>query len=119
MNQKNKRKSKAFRTEKDSMGEVQIPKDRLWGAVSQRSLENFKIGQSLMPLELIYALALIKESCAVVFLQFQRLKSTQEIVTNLHVSNNSTPGAQRPHSDDFRLINVCHRQIRKHGAREC
>ena len=53
-----------YRTETDSLGEVSIPEDKLWGAQSQRSLENFKIGQDLMPIELIHALALIKECCA-------------------------------------------------------
>lgn len=53
-----------YRTENDSLGQVRIPEDRLWGAQSQRSLENFKIGQDIMPLELIYSLALIKECCA-------------------------------------------------------
>ncbi len=52
------------RTEKDSLGEVSIPADKLWGAQSQRSLKNFKIGQDLMPIELIKALALIKECSA-------------------------------------------------------
>ena len=52
------------RIEADSLGKVKIPKDRLWGAQTQRSLENFKIGQDIMPIELIQALALIKECCA-------------------------------------------------------
>ena len=53
-----------YRIETDSLGEVRIPKDKLWGPQSQRSLKNFKIGQDLMPIELIQALALIKECCA-------------------------------------------------------
>lgn len=54
----------AYRKEKDTLGEVSIPKDRLWGAQTQRSLENFKISKTRMPFPLISALALIKESCA-------------------------------------------------------
>ena len=54
----------SYRTESDSLGQVHIPKDKLWGPQSQRSLENFKIGQDIMPLELIQALALIKECAA-------------------------------------------------------
>ena len=54
----------AYRIEKDAMGEIKVPEDKLWGPQSQRSLENFKIGQDIMPIELIKALALIKESCA-------------------------------------------------------
>ena len=53
-----------YRIESDTLGKVHIPKDKLWGAQSQRSLENFKIGQDIMPIELIQALALIKECCA-------------------------------------------------------
>ena len=54
----------SYRIETDTLGEVQIPAEKLWGAQSQRSLENFKIGQDKMPIELIQALALIKECCA-------------------------------------------------------
>ena len=55
----------AFRQEKDTLGEVLVPADRLWGAQTQRSLENFKIGQEKMPLEIIKALALIKKAAAI------------------------------------------------------
>lgn len=56
----------AYRKEKDTLGEVLIPKDKLWGAQTQRSLDNFKIGSSKMPFPLISALALIKECAATV-----------------------------------------------------
>jgi fumarate hydratase, class II len=52
------------RIEHDSLGEVRVPLDRLWGAQTQRSLENFRISGERMPVELIRALALIKCSCA-------------------------------------------------------
>jgi fumarate hydratase class II len=55
----------AFRQEKDTLGEVLVPADRLWGAQTQRSLDNFKIGQEKMPLEIIKALALIKKAAAI------------------------------------------------------
>ena len=54
----------ADRIESDTLGEVHIPEEKLWGAQSQRSLGNFKIGQDIMPIELIQTLALIKECCA-------------------------------------------------------
>ena len=63
------------RIESDTFGEVRISKDKLWGAQSQRSLENFKIGQDIMPIELIQALALIKECCAKVNAKQGRLDS--------------------------------------------
>jgi fumarate hydratase class II len=47
----------AVRVESDSMGEVQIPADKLWGAQTQRSLEHFSIGHDLMPREMITAFA--------------------------------------------------------------
>lgn len=56
----------SFREESDSLGVVRIPSDRLWGAQTQRSLENFRIGgpSEKMPMEVIYALALVKRSAA-------------------------------------------------------
>ncbi|MCZ0933041.1 MAG: class II fumarate hydratase [Oligoflexia bacterium] len=56
----------SYRIETDSLGKVKIHKDKLWGAQTQRSLENFKIGQDIMPIELVKALALVKECCATV-----------------------------------------------------
>jgi fumarate hydratase, class II len=63
-----------FRTEKDTMGEVQVPADRLWGAQTQRSLENFKIGADRMPLALIHALAKVKRAAAQVNLDLGKFK---------------------------------------------
>ncbi|MDB5053735.1 MAG: fumC [Bacilli bacterium] len=54
------------RIEKDTMGEVYVPADKLWGAQTQRSLENFKIGKETMPIELIYALVILKKTAAAV-----------------------------------------------------
>ncbi len=53
-----------FREEKDTLGVVQVPEDRLWGAQSQRSLENFNIGQETFTREMIWALAVIKKCAA-------------------------------------------------------
>lgn len=53
-----------MRKEKDSMGEVEVPEDRLYGAQTQRSFENFKIGEERMPLEVIEAFALLKKAAA-------------------------------------------------------
>ena len=52
------------RTETDSMGEMQVPTDRLWGAQTQRSKENFRIGEERMPRELIHALGRVKRAAA-------------------------------------------------------
>ncbi len=53
-----------FRTESDSMGQVQIPADKLWGAQTQRSLEHFSIGNDLIPREMITAYAILKRCAA-------------------------------------------------------
>src|ERR1700743_3998690 len=52
------------RTETDSLGKVEVPADRLWGAQTQRSLEHFSIGIDLMPREMITAYAVLKKACA-------------------------------------------------------
>jgi fumarate hydratase class II len=52
------------RKERDSMGEVLVEEGRLWGAQTQRSLQNFRIGRELMPIEVILALAAIKKAAA-------------------------------------------------------
>ena len=52
------------RVEKDSMGEVPVPADKLWGAQTQRSLEHFSIGTDLMPREMIAAYAVLKKGAA-------------------------------------------------------
>ena len=54
----------AFRLEHDSMGEVRVPAEKYWGAQTQRSFENFKIGEEKMPLALIRALAAVKQAAA-------------------------------------------------------
>jgi len=53
-----------YRIEKDTMGEVKVPAERLWGAQTQRSLENFRIGEEKMPIEQVRAIALIKLASA-------------------------------------------------------
>jgi len=55
----------SYRIEKDTMGEVKVPLDKYWGAQTERSRNNFKIGQaSSMPLELIYGFAYLKKAAA-------------------------------------------------------
>ena len=53
-----------FRKETDSLGEVSVPADKLWGAQTQRSLEHFSIGKDLIPREMIGAYATLKKACA-------------------------------------------------------
>ncbi|MBT8124318.1 MAG: aspartate ammonia-lyase, partial [Gammaproteobacteria bacterium] len=56
--------SENFRTEKDSMGELKVPAEALYGAQTQRAVENFPISGLVMPRQFIRALGLIKTACA-------------------------------------------------------
>lgn len=53
-----------YRIEKDTIGEIKVPEEKYWGAQTQRSKQNFKIGSEKMPLEVIYAFAHLKQACA-------------------------------------------------------
>ena len=53
-----------YRIEHDSMGEVKVPADKLWGAQTQRSFQNFEIGDEKIPAEVITAFSYLKEAAA-------------------------------------------------------
>ena len=53
-----------FRVERDTMGEVKVPYDKYWGAQTERSRNNFKIGNEKMPIEVIHAFAYVKQAAA-------------------------------------------------------
>jgi fumarate hydratase class II len=53
-----------YRIEKDTMGEMKVPADKYWGAQTERSFENFKVGHEKMPKEIIKAFAILKKSAA-------------------------------------------------------
>src|ERR1700677_190066 len=56
--------TESIRTETDSLGEVRVTADKLWGAQTQRSLEHFSIGKDLIPREMITAYAILKKAAA-------------------------------------------------------
>ena len=66
-----------YRTERDSMGEMQVPADRYWGAQTQRSYQNFKIGTEKMPLEIIRAFGILKKAAAMANHSLGRLDPEQ------------------------------------------
>ena len=79
----------ATRTETDSFGPLEVPADKYWGAQTQRSLANFKIGGETMPLALIRALGIVKKSAAVTNLALGKIdpkiaeaiaKAAQEVI---------------------------------------
>ena len=51
-----------YRIEKDTMGEMKVPADKYWGAQTERSFENFKIGTETMPGEIIHAFGILKKA---------------------------------------------------------
>jgi fumarate hydratase, class II len=65
-----------MRRESDSLGMVEVPADKLWGAQTQRSLEYFSIGKDLIPAEMITAYAILKKAAAVVNAKGGRLPDT-------------------------------------------
>ena len=83
----------ANRIEKDSMGPIEVPADKLWGAQTQRSLEHFRISTEKMPVALVHALALTKRAAAQVnrdlgLLPAERadaiLKAADEVLVDKH-----------------------------------
>ncbi|AHY77924.1 AQG_2a_G0053490.mRNA.1.CDS.1 [Saccharomyces cerevisiae] len=63
-----RRMNSSFRTETDAFGEIHVPADKYWGAQTQRSFQNFKIGgaRERMPLPLVHAFGVLKKSAAIV-----------------------------------------------------
>ncbi|KAB8138952.1 class II fumarate hydratase, partial [Gracilibacillus oryzae] len=55
-----------YRIERDTIGEIKVANDKYWGAQTQRSKENFPIGNELMPAEIIEGFAILKRSAAIV-----------------------------------------------------
>lgn len=66
-----------YREEKDTMGKMQVPNDKYWAAQTQRSVENFPIGNEKMPIEVIRGFAYLKQSCAIVNHDLGRLDETK------------------------------------------
>ncbi|MBO7302587.1 MAG: class II fumarate hydratase [Clostridia bacterium] len=77
-----------YRIERDSMGEVRVPADVLWGAQTQRSYENFKIGAGIepMPVEIIRAFAILKKAAAIANNSLKPEKMTDEKLSAISVA---------------------------------
>lgn len=67
-----------FRKETDSLGEIKVPKNKLWGAQTQRSLKYFNIGKDLIPLEMIESYAILKKAAAIVNYGEKKLTKEQK-----------------------------------------
>lgn len=73
-----------FRKEKDSLGYVEVPADKYWGAQTQRSIQNFKIGGHTMPLEIIKAFAILKKAAALANVQCDKYpKKNAELIAKV------------------------------------
>ncbi|MCY8247920.1 class II fumarate hydratase, partial [Bacillus inaquosorum] len=72
----------SYRIEKDTFGEIKVPADKFWGAQTQRSKENFKIGSEKMPNRIVKALAILKRSTAIANNRLGNLDSEKtEVIT--------------------------------------
>lgn len=67
----------ATRTEHDTMGNIEVPDNAYWGAQTQRSYQNFKIGGETLPKALIYAMALVKKAAAQTNVSLGRIQAEQ------------------------------------------
>ena len=73
-----------YRIEKDTLGEVKVPMDKLWGAQTERSRNNFKIGPAgSMPIEIIYAFAYLKKAALVYELELKNFEKATELYTQI------------------------------------
>lgn len=89
-----------YREERDAMGVVQVPAAKLWGAQTQRSLQNFKISNEQMPFALIQALAQVKRSAAKVNQDLGLLDETRATA----IINAADEVIAGKHSDQFPLV---------------
>ncbi|MCQ2428792.1 MAG: class II fumarate hydratase [Clostridia bacterium] len=91
-----------YRIEHDSMGDVRVPADRYWGAQTQRSLENFRIGGERMPSEIIHAFGLLKKAAALANRELKPAKMTAEKLSVLLTACDEVAAGQL--DDHFPLV---------------
>jgi len=93
--------AKKFRVESDTLGEVKIPENSLWGPQTQRSINNFKIGQpGSMPKEIIHSFAILKKSCAISNNELMNLeKKKMKLIINV-----CDEILQNKHNKEFPLV---------------
>ena len=88
------------RTEQDSMGSIEVPKEAWWGAQTERSRQNFKIGGEKMPPELLHALVLVKKMAATANQRTGKLAAEKALAIQ-HAANLLLKGE---HWDEFPLV---------------
>src|SRR5512147_834544 len=92
--------SSNVRIERDTLGPIDVPADRLWGAQTQRSLQNFKISGERMPVELVSALALVKQAAALVNLDLGTLDAEKARA----IATAAQEVLDGRHADEFPLV---------------
>ena len=75
-----------YRIEHDSMGDVKVPADKYWGAQTERSRQNFKIGGEIMPREIIRAFGILKKAAAMANRRLSPDKMTEEKLSAISAS---------------------------------
>ncbi len=91
-----------YRVERDSMGEMQVPADRYWGAQTQRSLQNFKIGGDVMPREITHAFGILKKAAAIANHRIQPERMTEEKLKAICAASDEVASGQL--DDHFPLV---------------
>src|SRR5690606_37726239 len=88
------------RTESDTFGPIEVPSDRYWGAQTQRSLTNFRIGTERMPIPLVKALGIVKQAAAEVNMRLGKMdaKVGEAIVAA------ASEVVDGKHNDEFPLV---------------
>ena len=77
-----------YRIEKDTLGEVKVPANKLWGAQTERSRNNFKIGSpGSMPVEIVHAFAVLKKAAAITNCELGVLEKTSFLYLDLMLLN--------------------------------
>ena len=75
-----------YRIEKDTMGEMRVPKDKYWGAQTQRSYQNFEIGTEVMPSEITHAFGILKIARAAAIFKIPKACLISRGITSKHIS---------------------------------
>ena len=91
-----------YRVERDSMGEMQVPADRYWGAQTQRSFQNFKIGGDVMPREITHAFGILKKAAAIANHRIQPGRMTEEKLKAICAASDEVASGQL--DDHFPLV---------------
>ncbi len=92
--------SPSTRIETDTFGPIDVPADKLWGAQTQRSIQNVRIGSDRMPLPLVHALAIVKQAAALVNKDLGKLEPRLADA----IASAAADVVQGKHNDEFPLV---------------